>query len=379
MASDFPRYRTDTGALVDLNWTRLIPVAEIPPLQPTPPARTFRGGIAVSGPSRVTIGSGFDRREVIVRQIVEDDGVFEIAGQPVSGRPQIGKELRDEEHRHWKPSDAGAQSALVREILVSHDFPVGLEWPGGVWTWRGDDLFWANRPDEGGELLEEPRSIAGMMSGIRRGGLDLGITRDLRDADPRAERMWPQFSAFGWALELWDDAEAKRRAAPAFLDRAQQRLAEATAREEKSPGVGLEDIRDAQAEVDRATSLDRWIQQDQDSAWSAGFRLGAYLAEYRIRSLHEPLLKRGERNLQATQEGQARRTADQKAEIDARRGLVASLAAGKLSGSPPSGRRWSRTDLAAEVREAWHEDQNRPSLRALMDDLAHLGLPARGR
>ena len=358
-----PRFRRKDGQVVDLEWTRLLTVAEVGAVVPAPPEPRRRAGLVMGEPRAVVEGSGFDRRTVVRRAVLEDDGLMHIAGKVVKARPRVGEVLSYEPARAWSPEDWAAAVTAARDILRQHHFPVDLPWPSPrAWTWSGDQLWWADAPEGDAFLHSDGREEFAVMSGVERAGL--GWPEIIKKPDPRALEGWPRFSAFGWAIEIFD-AHHFRGGAKAALCRL---VAEGQQVERLSPDGEFSAV---------------WPIEDADHLWFLGFAVGAYLAEHRIRANHAKLLERGERNKAATAAGANVGNATKQAKILARRKRALATALDRLGRRDEEGRpvlpdgydAWSVLALALDVRDHWGlllEGEKLPKPGVLVDDLRKL-------
>lgn len=368
-----PQLKTDDSSLRDLIWTRLKPAAEVDHGTPTPPPPQRRPGLTL-GPEKVEmVGEGFDRRAVVAAVIEDDDGVHVIGGKEIKARQLTGQTLRYEPNRAWSPADMAAIEPEALAILKAHDFPVHLEWPAGAWAWDDGDLFWSDVPAHAVLVLNGREDLG--MSGVERGGLGWPVPPHPDDA-ARSSRLWPRFSPFGWAIEVFDMLRY-RRSALATLQRltleAMHRVAERSANGvhyavetgSGEPGSPLFD-------VDRMAGF---LSEEFDHAWRLGFELGGYLSEHRVRQLHGDMLDRGQKNHRAVVSGAERGNAAKQAAVSARRAIVQREAPEFLSKSvyPNGYKRWSAPALAQALRDSWPDEGCEPAVSLLQSDIAALG------
>lgn len=353
-----PRLRTKDGRVLDLEWTRLLTVAEAGVSAPSPSEPRWRPGLVLGPPEVVVEGSGFDRREVVRRQVLSDDGVHVVGGVAVQGRSRAGERVSYEPARAWTPADWSAVVDEAREILRQHQFPVDLEWPSpSAWAWSEGRLYWANAPEDGVFVFEDGREESALMSGVERGGL--GWPETARKPDARALSGWPRFSAFGWAIEIFD-AHHFRNGATDVLCR--------FALQAQLAGWGGGDPVAVEGDA-RAI----WPAREAESLWRLGFAAGAYLAEHRIRANHAELLERGERNKAATAAGAAVTNATRTAERNVLRAKVLAKARSRLEeGQLPAGyAAWDVEALTQDVRDHWGVEDP-PAARKITAALRHL-------
>jgi hypothetical protein len=375
-----PQLLTKDGQLFQPKWTRLRPAAEVGASVPQPPEPNWRPGLKFGSARQEEVGEGFDRRVIMAKSVIEDDGVRHIFGKTIQGRPLTGDELKYEPSRAWTAADWRFAVGEAVKILRAHDFPVDLEWPKPeTWVWTGEELLWADEPEGEWFVYGDGRKEPASGGGLYRGGLgSLGGDPPPKgwNADRWSAELWPRYSAFGWALQVLD-AVKSRNHAKANLCRSAWETADRRAWEAWWSGHGAptedeEAMRQARITGDGPASA-VWPIDDADFLWRLGFHAGAYLAEHRLRTLHAPMLARGEKNKGATALGAELGNAAKKAVVSGRRNRVLQLAKERLASGvlPPGYKQWSADAIATDVRDNWHPDEA-PTISTIRSDLKHL-------
>ena len=194
-----PHFRSLTGEISDLEWTRIQPDRGIAEALPT--VRSAMGWGSIPGVATICVGEetrrptgGLSRRVLERFEITEDAGTRR-AGTVVYQVPSLtGRTVLAERDPAWQVGHLPRAADHAREILRGHGFPADFKWPQpNAWVWDAGDLYWAIAPRDDGLLIfadgsSEPLSV----SQLDRGGLGY-----LDRGDPDLERPSPKNAKLG--------------------------------------------------------------------------------------------------------------------------------------------------------------------------------------
>lgn len=328
-----PEFVAEDGAAFRLKWTRLKPTFETGATVPSPPVR---GALApyngFSGPGSlvrdlVVSDRGFDSGQVQVRRWSGEDrsrlfaGGVEIGGED---RPDYLEAVRPD--RVWSADEFAQLESEAADILRQHDFPLLLSFPrAALWTWIGEDLCWAEHPGPPGRLTGGEELLFPAIASLATWGAV--------QCDVRFDKCWPRWSTFEWAETVQGYLARRRR------------------------------IQDASAAGGLGGSEFQYL-------WDAGYALGAYLSEHRVRTLYSPLLERGEASRRAVMMGAAETKKLKDKTIAEERDHALELAAEAAAKPAPEGyNAWSLSLLADDICGGWKRSGRKPGSRKIREFL----------
>lgn len=329
MSRKKPFFRSAAGVDTELVWTRLLPEEEVGQSAP-----------AAAPPMAQAFGFQEVTEDGVAFGVASDDGIAIVTVQPevmVTGagfdqvrRARVPKGVPGprsplELDRPWRATEALLASQTAHDLLAAHNHPLEYMHRPIGWAWLGDDLCWAEIPEQGGGLVGLTRAGKSLSLKKKKGPPDavpISHAKWLVEQDPRYEAAWPAFGAVAWAKRVYQSIETMN-----YVDNQME-------------GYGG----DAQV----AAQL----------VWNAAFALGSHLTEHRLRSLHGGMLVTGQKNRAATAAGADQTNRARRRVRNAAQDVALDVAAERLAGAPrPGGKPWTVSALAAEIYAGWKAEQ----------------------